>query len=124
MTDADTPARRYCVLVCGGRDYSHRSRVDDVLDFPSLGVHPTLIIVGSEAGADGLACDWASRNDIPCTVYWADWEAHGKAAGPLRNQRMLDEGKPDFVVAFPGGRGTADMVRRAKAAGVPVLEVQ
>lgn len=45
---------------------------------------------------------------------------NGKAAGPIRNQRMLDEGKPDLVVAFPGGRGTADMVRRAKAAGVPV----
>jgi ABC-type sugar transport system substrate-binding protein len=36
---------------------------------------------------------------------------------------MLDEGKPDIVVAFPGGTGTADMVRRARKAGVVVIEV-
>ena len=47
----------------------------------------------------------------------------GKRAGPLRNQRMLDEGKPDLVVAFPGGGGTKDMVRRAVKAGVSVHEV-
>jgi hypothetical protein len=44
-------------------------------------------------------------------------------AGPLRNQRMLDEGKPDLVVAFPGGGGTKDLVRRAVKAGVSVHEV-
>lgn len=43
--------------------------------------------------------------------------------GPLRNQRMLEEGKPDLVVAFPGGGGTKDMVRRAAKAGVPIHEV-
>jgi hypothetical protein len=47
----------------------------------------------------------------------------GKAAGPIRNQRMIDEGKPDLVIAFPGGRGTADMVSRAKKAGIPVQEI-
>ena len=47
----------------------------------------------------------------------ADWTKHGKAAGPIRNQKMLDE-CPDLVVAFPGGKGTADMVRRAMKAGI------
>src|SRR5262249_16770583 len=46
-----------------------------------------------------------------------EWDELGKKAGPLRNQRMLDEGKPDLVVAFPGGGGTKDMVRRAVQAG-------
>jgi hypothetical protein len=53
----------------------------------------------------------------------ADWNTHGRAAGPIRNQRMLDEVKPELVVAFPGGRGTADMVRRAREAGVNVYLV-
>jgi len=57
-------------------------------------------------------------------VFLANWRTHGKAAGPIRNQQMLDEGRPHLVVAFPGGTGTADMVRRAKAAGVPVMEVE
>jgi hypothetical protein len=48
----------------------------------------------------------------------ADWEKLGRSAGPIRNQAMLDEGRPDLVVAFPGHHGTADMVRRARAAGV------
>jgi len=48
---------------------------------------------------------------------------HGRAAGPVRNAQMLAEGKPDFVVAFPGGRGTADMCKQARARGVKVVEV-
>jgi len=52
-----------------------------------------------------------------------EWDELGKKAGPLRNQRMLDEGKPDLVVAFPGGGGTKDMVRRAVSAGVAIHEV-
>lgn len=47
----------------------------------------------------------------------------GRAAGPIRHQRMLDEGMPDLVLALPGGRGTADMVRHATLAGVEVIEV-
>jgi len=50
----------------------------------------------------------------------AEWHRHGKRAGPIRNQRMLEEGQPDLIVAFPGGHGTADMVRRARQAGIEV----
>jgi hypothetical protein len=52
----------------------------------------------------------------------ADWSI-GRKAGPIRNQRMLDEHAPDLVVAFPGGRGTADMVRRARKSGVEVAKI-
>ena len=88
------------------------------------GLEITHVIHGGSSGADALAGRWAHLASIPYTVYPANWERHGKAAGPLRNQRMLDEGKPDLVIAFPGGRGTADMVRRAKEAGVEVREVR
>ena len=60
---------------------------------------------------------------LPCAVYRADWEGLGRKAGPIRNQQMLDEGKPDLVVAFPGGRGTANMMRIAREAGIEVIEV-
>lgn len=59
--------------------------------------------------------------------YPADWEKYGKVAGPIRNQQMLDEGKPDVVYAFTddlsNSRGTADMCRRANKAGVPVYVI-
>jgi hypothetical protein len=68
-----------------------------------------------------LAADWAEKEGVCCETYPADWYTHGKAAGPIRNQKMLDDAFPDVVLAFPGGRGTADMVRRAEKVGVTVI---
>ena len=82
----------------------------------------TEIISGGARGADTLAEEWADENNIPKTIVKADWKTHGKAAGPIRNQQMLDL-KPNMVVAFPGGNGTADMVRRSKKANFEVIEV-
>lgn len=115
------------VLVCGGRDYSDTSAVWGSLDALRQRHPPeTLwVIQGGATGADALALEWArmqaTRIAGSVTIY-ADWKSLGKAAGPIRNQRLIDEGKPDIVMAFPGGKGTADMVRRAKAAGLPVVE--
>jgi len=81
------------------------------------------VISGCARGADTLGESWASANGIPVEKYPALWDVHGRGAGPIRNQLMLDDGKPDGVVAFPGGSGTADMVGRAKAADVWVFEV-
>lgn len=109
------------VLVCGGRSYADRRSVYVCLD--GLIPQPTTIIHGGAHGADMIAHDWAVWRQIPRRVFMADWENQGRSAGPLRNARMLAEGKPHLVLAFPGGRGTADMVRKAKAVGVPVIEV-
>lgn len=113
------------VLVCGGRDWCDILAMMIAMDALNEERGPfTHLIHGGGRGADDEAGCWALQRDIPTTVFNADWKTHGRAAGPIRNQRMLDEGKPDLVVAFPGGRGTADMVRRAKAAGVEVVEVR
>jgi hypothetical protein len=111
------------VLVCGGRDFADRQLAIDTLDSLDAERGIGRIIHGAARGADTLADEWAAARGVPVERFHADWRAHGKAAGPLRNQRMLDEGRPGLVVAFPGGRGTADMVRRARAAGVEVIEV-
>lgn len=109
------------ILVCGGRDFN-----DEDIVFAALESHvdrmQSTVIQGHAPGADRLAREWCGRNGVHLESYPADWAAHGKAAGPIRNQRMIDEGKPTKVIAFPGGRGTADMVRRARAAGIPVFE--
>ena len=106
------------VLVCGGRDLGDRELVDRTL--APLGI--TLLIEGGAPGADTLAAEWAWENGVHTARVNALWERHGRAAGPLRNSAMLSL-DPHLVVAFPGGRGTADMVRRAKAAGVTTLEI-
>jgi hypothetical protein len=81
-----------------------------------------VIIHGAAPGADTLAGQWAADKGIPVEAFPADWEKHGRAAGPIRNKQMLDDGKPDLVVAFPGGWGTANMCKQAREAGVRVLE--
>lgn len=112
------------ILVCGGRDYKNAKRLNDVL-FTIEVVHGIGVIIhGGATGADSLAGAWAKGYACTCIIEYADWNRYGPAAGATRNQKMLDEHKPDMVVAFPGGRGTADMVKRAKAAGVTVQEVQ
>lgn len=109
------------VLVCGGRNFQDWRKVYSILD----GIYGvSCIIEGGALGADCFAAEWADDAEVDHLQFNADWKTHGKAAGPIRNQRMLDEGKPDLVVAFPGGSGTADMVRRAKKAGVEVIEVE
>lgn len=102
------------VLVCGGRNFTDYKRVCQVLDGLST---VYLIIHGGARGADSLAGRYAEERGIPVECYPARWKEEGKAAGVLRNQRML-AAEPDIVIAFPGGKGTADMVRRAHKAGV------
>ncbi len=109
------------VLVCGGRNFSDTSLFGEAVERFAPCV--TLIIHGGAAGADEMADNWGIWAEIPVECYEADWKRYGNSAGPIRNQQMIDEGKPDLVLAFPGGRGTADMVRRAKAAGIPVEEI-
>lgn len=108
------------VLVCGGRDFGDGLMLDDALSRVRHHRGVSHLIHGGARGADALADVWARYHGVPRSVFFAQWHTHGKAAGPIRNQRMLDEGKLDLVVAFPGGRGTEDMVRRATEAGVRV----
>jgi len=112
------------VLVTGGRDYSDWFRVRDELHEIALIHGIRRIVHGNACGADNLAMNWADWRKIPQGKYPADWKQYGNGAGPIRNQLMLDSEPIDLVVAFPGGRGTADMVRRARAAGITVKEVE
>lgn len=108
------------VLVCGGRDFT-----DSILLKKTLNkLKPKLIIHGCAYGADSLANVYAFANNIPQEKYQAEWDKYGRSAGPIRNNKMLKEGKPTVVVAFPGGRGTDHMKSIAREAGIPVIEVE
>jgi predicted Rossmann-fold nucleotide-binding protein len=111
------------VLVCGGRRYSDHVTLGRVLADIHAEKPIGVIVIGAATGADALAWAWAEKHGIQYAAFRADWDTFGKAAGPRRNRQMLDTTKPDLVVAFPGGRGTAHMVSIARAAGVKVIEV-
>jgi hypothetical protein len=109
------------VLICGGRDYTDWETFQEKMNM--LGLEITEIAHGDARGADSLADDYAWLHGIPCTKFPAEWKKHGNSAGPIRNVLMLKEFQPDVVVAFPGGRGTGDMINRAMKAGVNIIRV-
>ena len=111
------------VLVCGGRDYHDFNEVGRVLGELHARQGISCIITGCADGADRWARNWGRLHEVDVAMFAARWTADGRKAGPLRNARMLAEGKADLVVAFPGGNGTTDMVRKARSAGVEVTEI-
>lgn len=125
------------VLVCGGRDYGTRTteegytvintaeveNLNTTLDSLKTEFTDLVIIQGEARGADTLAKDWALRNKVMTLSFPANWKQYGKSAGYRRNTQMLEEGKPDIVIAFPGGRGTEMMCEIAETAGITVRRV-
>lgn len=121
------------VLVCGGRHYGllkpltqdeapavtyHRAfwqwcRLVEVLDAAVERLGLTVLIEGAQTGADQLATRWALERGIKVVDFPADWDRYGRSAGPHRNRLMLTEGRPEYVIAFPGRWGTWNMVDEA-----------
>lgn len=126
------------LLVCGSRDFENQQVVwnsistiitSGAISNGEYDLKDWTIIEGGASGADALAAKYGGYMDVNVETYPADWNAHGKAAGPIRNQQMLDEGKPDKVLAFINkplveSRGTKHMVEIAEKAGLPVIIVE
>lgn len=112
---------KYTILVCGGRDFNDKKFVDKTLDEIMNSNDISKIIQGEASGADKLAKLYALEKGIPLVSLAADWNKFGKAAGPLRNDEMLKL-NPNLVIAFPGGKGTKDMVKKSIQAGIQTIE--
>lgn len=123
------------MIACGDRNWKDEALVYATLTALRAETEDGfLVIEGKARGADTLAWLWATTSNDPSIYHQrvpADWEKLGKAAGVLRNQRMLnmllrlrDDGADVLVVAFhddiDSSKGTGDMVKRARAAGVEV----
>jgi hypothetical protein len=111
------------VLFCGGRKYNDDTTVNRVAS-KLYGQHgrKLMFIEGGAQGADRLISDWADHHGLPHARVRALWEIQGNSAGRIRNEAQLLL-SPHKVVAFPGGRGTRDMVTRAREAGINVEEI-
>ena len=123
-------------LICGGRDYAELTNtkkpistrryeiqsVQSILAYLKHSLNITSIINGGAKGVDSCAHTWAIKNSLSTVKFPADWKQYGKAAGHIRNSQMLLQ-NPDMVVAFPGGKGTLDMVTKAKKNNTLVLSI-
>jgi hypothetical protein len=125
------------VLVCGSRTFTNEQAVEWMLEgiyqMENSSTDRMMVIEGGARGADALAEAWAkgwgTEYAFPHLQFPADWETHGKRAGYLRNVQMLQQGKPDVVLAFVDkplaeSKGTAMMVKLAREAGVPTYVIE
>ena len=112
------------LLICGGRKWNDKELIESAIKQ----CKPTLIIEGGCSGADNLAAKIAKEQNIEFKEFLPDWMSYGKAAGMIRNKQMLDEGKPDLVMAFHSdlskSKGTKNMIEQATKAGIKVIHVK
>jgi hypothetical protein len=111
-------------LVCGGREFRDRTWAYEFLDSQARIDPPDYVIHGNCRGGDLIADEWAASRGIQpvaCRALWGYWG--NKKAGPIRNGAMAGL-EPHLVIALPGGAGTANMVRIAKARGIRVIEAK
>ncbi len=121
------------IIVCGSRDYDREDLVFEELDDYCQGCRnePVTVVHGAARGADALASRFVSLEraardpfrTAPVTEegHPADWEKHGKGAGPIRNREMAAAGAVLCLAFWDGlSRGTADMISTATRCGIPV----
>ena len=112
----------YTVLVCGSRNWTN---IEDIYNALYGMPKDTVIVNGACRGADNISKYVAQALHLECREYPANWDLHGKAAGPIRNQEMLNKEKPHLVIAFhpniKKSKGTRDMCKRAKTQNIPVI---
>ena len=108
------------VLVCGDRNWKAKHIIMQVLQQ----VKPKIVIEGGANGADTLARECAKELHIDVEEYVAEWQMYGTAAGPIRNRKMLMNGKPELVLAFhdniDSSKGTRNMIKIALNAKIKV----
>jgi hypothetical protein len=103
--------------------YMDRARIFQTLDELHRDREVETLLHGAASGADLLSVAWADKNGLRAFGYPANWGRDGKSASRKRNERIITEGRPDMLVAFPGGPGTAELIGLAKSHGIPVKEV-
>lgn len=112
------------ILVCGGRKFWNQELFDSSMRYATRWFSDNYCIIeGAAQGADTLAKRWGKAQGVAVLSVEANWDCYGDYAGTLRNTWMLDWCMPDLVIAFPGGSGTANMVKQATARHVSVWPV-
>lgn len=116
-------SHRFNLLVTGGRKFHQAAYIYNVLDQIHAHRPITLLVHGNAMGTDSIAGAWATERGVPLAIFPANWKGEGKAAGALRNQRMLDCIQIDGCIAFPGTTGTADMINRVNKEGIRLMNL-
>lgn len=123
------------VIATGGRDYTDcdamwatLTRVDAKRPITLLGIggcyRKDVDDIPRLCGADLFAFEWCLLHAVPCYVLAANWDLHGKPAGPIRNSALVDFIQPETCIVAPGGTGTADMRKKCEKMGAEIVMVE
>lgn len=116
------------VLICGDRHWNNYDLILRCVRKAHATEPIDIIIEGEARGADVMGRQAAEELGILIAPFPAEWDRLGRAAGPIRNQQMLDEGKPTEVWCFHNNlresKGTADMFHRSLNAGLLVYAIR
>ena len=122
MDDFQINPKAVRMIVAGGRDFDDYGRMEKILN-TFLGPVDNLVLVtgGCESGADALAAHYAEHMEIDLVTFDADWETHGKAAGPIRNSKMAQWAHALIAFWDMESPGTDSMIKQARKVGIPVM---
>lgn len=112
------------VIIAGGRDFDDYPKLcATMFRIPTSEMEVTEIVCGKAPGADTLGERYAKAMKIPVKEFPAEWDIHGKSAGPIRNSQMAEYA--DALVAFWDGKshGTKDMIEKMAKLGKKILVI-
>lgn len=107
------------IIIAGSRNIE-RPDVLAALEHCSWSGFATCVVCGGARGADQYGAEWGTRRGLGIQHYPADWEAHGKRAGPLRNRKMAENAEGLVAVWDGASRGTSNMIETAQKLGLRI----
>lgn len=107
------------VIIAGGRDFTNYALVETAVKLSCFEI--SQVVSGKAKGADTLGEVWALANNVTVEAFPADWNQHGRSAGPIRNRQMAEYA--DALIAIWDGesKGTANMIQQARKLGLDVF---
>ena len=106
------------VIIAGGRDYHNYETLLEAITEAQFDI--TTVVSGGAKGVDALGERYASEMNKELNVFNADWETHGRAAGPIRNRKMAENAEALIAIWDGQSRGTKNMIETATKKGLRV----
>jgi hypothetical protein len=114
------------LIIAGSRTLWPSSKfIWDSILMLKIASHGTITeeVCGGAEGVDTEGQHWASHYNVPVKIFRADWDKHGKAAGPIRNKQMAEYGDVLLLIWDGESRGSANMKKQMQGLNKPVYEV-
>lgn len=105
-------------IIAGGRDIHDYQLVLDAIEESQIPI--SVVVSGGAAGVDSLGERYADEMNITLHVYKADWQRHGRAAGPIRNKKMAENAEALIAIWDGKSKGTKNMIETARKHGLLV----